>query len=73
MEVTITRGVNTHAHFYHSQKLAELTGYSVPALHKKIHDGALAEGVHYYRAPDSRIHFYLEAYQKWVQANYRKV
>ncbi|MDV3502528.1 excisionase [Marinobacter sp. M-5] len=54
------------------KKLSELTGYSEGALHKKIHDGVLVEGIHYYRGPDGRIHFDIEEYQKWVKANYQK-
>lgn len=54
------------------KKLAELSGYSGAALHKKIHDGVLLEGIHFYRSPDGRIHFDLEEYEKWVKANYRK-
>jgi hypothetical protein len=53
-------------------KLAEGSGYSKPALHKKIHDGVLKEGIHYYRSPDGRIHFNIEEYEKWVRTYYRK-
>lgn len=52
------------------KKLSELSGYSQAALHKKIHDSAFIEGVHFYRSPDGRIHFSIEEYQKWVKANY---
>lgn len=54
------------------KKLADETGYSPGALHKKIHDGVLQEGVHYYRSPDGRIHFNVEEYEKWIRTNYRK-
>ena len=54
------------------KKLAELSGYSEGALHKKIHDCAFVEGVHYYRSPDGRIHFNIEEYEKWIRTNYRK-
>ncbi len=53
-------------------KMSELTGYTSGALHKKIHDGVLIEGVHYFRSPDGRIHFDIEEYEKWVKANYLK-
>ena len=52
------------------KKLADLTGYTEGALHKKIYDDVLKEGLHYYRAPDGRIHFNIEEYKKWVKANY---
>lgn len=55
------------------KRIAELTGYTEGALHKKIHDGVLVEGVHYYRSPDGRIHFDIKEYEKWVKANYLKV
>jgi len=54
------------------KKFSALTGYSEGALHKKIHDGVLQEGIHYFRSPDGRIHFDIEEYEKWVRANYRK-
>jgi hypothetical protein len=54
------------------KKFSVLTGYSEGALHKKIHDGVLREGVHYFRSPDGRIHFDIEEYEKWVRANYHK-
>jgi hypothetical protein len=54
------------------KKLAELSGYSQGALHKKIHDGVLSEGVQYLRSPDGRIHFNIEEYDKWIRTNYRK-
>lgn len=55
------------------KRIAELTGYTEGALHKKIHDGVLSEGVHYFKSPDGRIHFDIQEYEKWVKANYRKV
>lgn len=54
------------------KKLAETTGYSQKALYKKIHDGVLKEGVHYFRSPDCRIHFNIEEYEKWIRTNYRQ-
>jgi hypothetical protein len=48
------------------QKLAEETGYSVEALEAKIKRGQFAEGVHYIKAPDGRIHFKVEAYLEWL-------
>lgn len=49
------------------KKLAELTGYSAGALRKKIERGILAEGLHFLRAPDGRIHISLPAYHAWLQ------
>lgn len=47
-------------------KLAELTGYSKKAIELKVQRGVFAEGIHYVKAPDGRIHFSLENYRKWV-------
>jgi hypothetical protein len=54
------------------KKLSAESGYSQAALHKKIYDGVLTEGVHYFRSPDSRIHFDRKEFEKWIMANYRK-
>ena len=54
------------------KKFAEITGYSEGALHKKIYDGVLSEGVHFFKSPDGRIHFSIKEYEKWIKANYRK-
>lgn len=51
------------------QKLAEESGYTVEALRAKILRGQFAEGIHYIKSPDGRIHFYVEAYLQWVQSN----
>lgn len=51
------------------QKLAEESGYSEDALRSKIARGDFAEGIHYIKAPDGRIHFILEAYLKWVESS----
>jgi hypothetical protein len=50
------------------QKLAEETGYSVEALEAKIKRGQFAEGVHYIKAPDGRIHFSVEGYLEWLSS-----
>ncbi|NNM68051.1 MAG: excisionase [Spirochaetales bacterium] len=49
------------------QKLAELTGYSVAALKVKIQRGTFAQGIHFVKSPDGRIHFDTEAYEEWVK------
>lgn len=49
------------------QKLAEATGYSEKALRNKIMRGDFLQGIHYRKSPDGRIHFNLEAYEKWVE------
>ena len=53
-------------------KMSVESGYSIGALHKKIHEGVLIEGEHYFRAPDRRIHFDVKEFEKWIKCNYRK-
>ena len=48
-------------------KLAEDTGYTPGALHKKVKAGIWLEGKEYYRAPDKRILVSISAYEKWVK------
>ena len=45
--------------------VARATGYTEKALRRKIEDGILLEGVHYYRAPDGRISIDTKAFEKW--------
>lgn len=52
------------------QKLATESGYTEDALRSKIARGEFAEGIHYIKAPDGRIHFIVEAYLKWVESNH---
>lgn len=51
------------------QKLAIESGYTEDALRSKIARGEFAEGIHYIKAPDGRIHFIVEAYLKWLESN----
>lgn len=51
------------------QKLAQESGYSEEALRSKIARGDFAEGKHYIKAPDGRIHFEVEEYLKWVESS----
>lgn len=55
-----------------TKKLAELTGYSVAALRKKIYDGVFVRGIHFQKSPDGRIHFDVQEYEKWVLDNGRR-
>ncbi len=48
------------------QKLSAESGYSEDALRSKIARGDFIEEVHFSKAPDGRIHFYVEEYLKWV-------
>jgi hypothetical protein len=50
------------------KKLAEETGYSVDALNSKIKRGDFAEGIHYIKAPDGRVHFKIKEYIQWVES-----
>jgi predicted DNA-binding transcriptional regulator AlpA len=51
------------------QKMAEESGYSEQALYSKIKRGEFAEGIHYIKAPDGRVHFKVEAYLEWLSKN----
>jgi hypothetical protein len=57
----------TSLRFVTISKFAEGTGYSEKAIRRKIEDGIFVEKLHYFRAPDGRILFDTEAYQRWVQ------
>jgi len=48
-------------------KLASLTGYTEKAIRRKIEEGIFLESIHYLKAPDGRIHFDLEQYEKWLK------
>ena len=49
------------------KRLAELSGYSEKAIRRKIDLGIFLEDVHFFKAPDSRIHFNVDAYEQWLQ------
>lgn len=51
-------------------KLAVESGYTEDALRSKIARGEFAEGIHYIKSPDGRIHFIVEAYLKWVESSH---
>jgi ubiquinone biosynthesis protein COQ9 len=51
------------------QKLAAESGYTEDAIRSKIARGEFAEGLHYIKSPDGRIHFYVEEYLKWLKSN----
>lgn len=48
-------------------KLAELTGYSINAIQKKIGDGVWPEGTMWKKSPDGRRQINLEAYNQWIE------
>ncbi len=48
-------------------KLAELSGYTVNAIRKKISSGHWVQGVHWRKAPDGRLFFNKQAIERWVQ------
>lgn len=50
------------------RKLAELTGYTEDAIRSKMKKGVWRESVHFRKAPDGRILFSLEAFEKWVES-----
>jgi hypothetical protein len=50
-------------------KLAEESGYTVAALRCKIQRGEFAQGIHFIKSPDGRIHFIVSEYLKWVESN----
>jgi hypothetical protein len=52
------------------KKLADESGYSVDAIEAKIKRGEFAEGIHFVKAPDGRIHFNTKAYIEWVESSH---
>lgn len=48
-------------------KFAELTGYSVKAVERKIETGVWREGHEYRKAPDGKRLLDLDGYEKWVE------
>ncbi len=52
------------------KKLAEESGYSEHALRSKIARGDFAQGKHYIKSPDGRIHFIVEEYLNWLESNH---
>jgi len=52
------------------KRAAEVTGYSVGALEKKIENGVFAEGIHYVIAPDNRRHINLKELERWIESNH---
>lgn len=52
------------------QKLSAESGYTEDALRSKIARCDFAEGVHFIKAPDGRIHFNVEEYLEWVESNH---
>jgi hypothetical protein len=45
---------------------AQLTGYTVEAIHTKIKRGVWLEGHEYIRAPDGNILIDMEGYHRWA-------
>lgn len=48
-------------------KAAELTGYSVKAMERKIERGEWVEGREWRRAPDGRRLVSIKGYEQWVE------
>jgi hypothetical protein len=48
-------------------KFAEMTGYTVKAIRRKMERGEWRQNVHYIKAPDGHPSFNLEAYARWVE------
>lgn len=55
-----------------TKRLAEATGYTEKALRHKVDRGVFAEGIHYRRAPDGRLLFDVEEFEKWVEGETRQ-
>lgn len=52
---------------------AQETGYTEKALKRKIEDGVLIEGKHYYRAPDGRLSIDMEEFTRWQKSQSQSV
>ncbi len=50
------------------KKVVELVGYTEDAIRAKIKKGVWLSNVHWKKAPDGRIHFNIEAIQKWIES-----
>lgn len=51
------------------KKVAELTGYTVSALHHKIYKGHLVEDVHWRKGPDGILLMHTENFNAWLEGN----
>jgi len=49
------------------RKAAEITGYSVKAIERKIERGQWVEGREWVKAPDGRRLVSIKGYEQWVQ------
>jgi hypothetical protein len=49
-------------------KVVELVGYTDDAIRSKIKKGVWLCDVHWKKAPDGRLHFNIEAIQKWIES-----
>ena len=48
-------------------RAAEITGYSVKALERKIESGEFVHGVHWRRAPDGHRTIDIQSFNEWVE------
>lgn len=48
-------------------KVVEIIGYTEDAIRAKKKNGIWLCGIHWIKAPDNRIHFNIEAIQKWIE------
>ena len=50
------------------RKFSSLSGYSEEAVRQKIKKGVWIFGVHYRKAPDSRIFINIQEIEKWIES-----
>lgn len=48
-------------------KAAEITGYSIKAIERKIERGQWREGLEYVKAPDGHRLISIKGYERWVE------
>lgn len=48
-------------------KLSELTGYSIDAIRGKCICGVWLQGIHWFKAPDGRVTFNVDAVYRWMK------
>lgn len=51
------------------RKFANLSGYSEEAVRQKIKKGIWLYGIHYRKAPDSRILISIKEIEKWIESS----
>ncbi|MBE9538510.1 MAG: excisionase [Proteobacteria bacterium] len=57
----------TNIHYIKLERFADLTGYTVKALRRKMENGVWIRDQHYRKAPDGNIMVNIDVYNRWVE------